>query len=102
MKPTVTVLVHRERQMSHAVAGSCCASAHSTLAAARTAAALYFGVTEHRVTVEPITVGDGSAVVEATLQPMRRAIAWDLLFWSLFAFCVVVWMAVLLWIGGAK
>ena len=101
MKPTVTVLVHRERQMSHAVAGSCRASGHSTLSAARTAAALYFGVTEHRVTVEPTMVGDGSAVVEATLQPVRSPIAWELLRWAVGAVLVVA-ICWLIWIGGAK
>lgn len=101
MKPTVTVLVHRERQMSHAVAGSCRASGHSTLSAARTAAALYFGVTEHRVTVEPTRVGDGSAVVEATLQPVRSPIAWELLRWAVGLVLVVV-ICVAIWWGGAK
>ena len=102
MKPTVTVLVHREHQISFAVAGSCRAAGYSPLTAARSAAAHYFGAPECRVTVEPTVVGeDGSAVVQATLQPPRSPIAWELLKWAL-ACVLVAAICWAIWKGGAS
>jgi len=101
MKRVVTVLVHRERQISHAVAGASRASGSSTLSAARTAAAHHFAAPEARVSVDIITVGDCSAVVEATLQPVRSPIAWELLRWAIGA-VVMVAICAAIWWGGAK